>query len=63
MLDVGEQALTLAQQCVGLSAFFETDALCGHMADLMVYLRQPAPDAQRVQVGAAAADGTIEPSL
>ena len=63
VLDVGEQALTLAQQCVGLSAFFETDALCGHMADLMVYLRQPAPDAQRVKTGAAAAARQIELSL
>ena len=63
VLDAGEQALHLTQQSVGLSAFFETDPLCAQMADLMVYLRQPAPDAQRVQVGAAAADGTIEPSL
>jgi hypothetical protein len=63
VLDIGEQALTLAQQCVGLSAFFETDALCRHMADLMVYLRQPAPDAQRVKTGAAAAARQIELSL
>ncbi|MES1952748.1 acyl-CoA dehydrogenase, exported protein [Salinisphaera sp. S4-8] len=63
VLDMGEQVLTLAQQCVGLSAFFETEPLCAHMADLMVYLRQPAPDAQRVKTGAAAAAGTIELSL
>lgn len=63
VLDAGEQALTLAQQCVGLSAFFETDPLCAHMADLMVYLRQPAPDAQRVKTGTAAAAGHIELSL
>ena len=44
-------------------AFFETDPLCRHMADLMVYLRQPAPDAQRVKTGAAAAAGHIELSL
>jgi hypothetical protein len=63
VLDAGEQALTLAQQSVGLSAFFEAEPLCRHMADLMVYLRQPAPDAQRVKVGAAAAARQIAPSL
>jgi alkylation response protein AidB-like acyl-CoA dehydrogenase len=63
VLDAGERALTLAQQCVGLSAFFETDPLCRHMADLMVYLRQPAPDAQRVKAGAAAASQDIGLSL
>lgn len=63
VLDAGEQALVLAQQSVGLSAFFETEPLCAHMADLMVYLRQPAPDAQRVKVGAAAAHGQLGLSL
>ncbi|MES1929966.1 acyl-CoA dehydrogenase, exported protein [Salinisphaera dokdonensis CL-ES53] len=63
VLEAGEQAILLAQQSVGLSAFFETDPLCAHMADLMVYLRQPAPDAQRVKVGAAAASQSIELSL
>lgn len=63
VLDAGERALQLAQQSVGLSAFFETDPLCRHMADLMVYLRQPAPDAQRVKVGTRAARGTLSPGL
>ncbi|GAB3675676.1 acyl-CoA dehydrogenase [Salinisphaera aquimarina] len=63
VLDGGEQALLLAQQSVGLSAFFQSEPLCAHMADLMVYLRQPAPDAQRVKVGAAAAAQQITPTL
>ena len=33
------------------------------VADLSVYLRQPAPDAQRMRVGAAAAAGLLVPEL
>lgn len=63
VLDAGERALTIAQQSVGLSAFFEADPLSRHMADLMVYLRQPAPDAQRVKAGEQAAAGVLSPEL
>jgi hypothetical protein len=33
------------------------------LTDLAVYLRQPAPDAQRLRVGRAVSGGVLVPSL
>lgn len=59
----GDTALTLAQQAVGLQAMFVRHPLATTISDLSVYLRQPGPDAQRMQVGRAVADGVIVPRL
>ena len=37
--------------------------LAAPLADLMVYLRQPAPDAQRLRVGQAVAERNLNPKL
>lgn len=58
-----ERALLLAQQAVGLSGMFVAHPLSAAMTDLMVYLRQPAPDAQRMRVGTAAVDAVLVPAL
>lgn len=58
-----EKALALAQKSVGVPALFETHPLSRTITDLMVYLRQPAPDAQLGKVGKAAADGLLVPDL
>jgi hypothetical protein len=59
----GERVLTLAQAAVGVQAMFVDHPLSAMLSDLNVYLRQPAPDAQRARLGAAAAAGVISPSL
>lgn len=58
-----ERAILLAQQAVGVAGMFVTHPLSAAMTDLMVYLRQPAPDAQRMRVGKAAADLLLVPAL
>lgn len=59
----GGQAIEVAEQAVGVQALFIGHPLAAVITDLSVYLRQPAPDAQRMQVGAALAAGTIRASL
>lgn len=59
----GERVLTLAQAAVGVQAMFVDHPLSAMLSDLNVYLRQPAPDAQRARLGAAVAAGVIFPSL
>lgn len=61
--DCAESALATAQQAVGLGGMFVDHPLSATLTDLMVYLRQPMPDAQRMCVGAAAADGILVPDL
>lgn len=61
--EAAERALALAQQAVGLQGMFLAHPLSAMLADLSVYLRQPAPDAQRLRVGRAAAAGAITPAL
>ena len=61
--DAGDRALVLAQQAVGVQAMFVDHPLAATLADLTVYLRQPGPDAQRMHVGAAVAEGLIGPAL
>jgi hypothetical protein len=58
-----DQALSLAQQAIGVSGMFTAHPLSAALTDLMVYLRQPAPDAQHSRVGKAAAAGTLAPEL
>jgi len=61
--DLAEQAIGIAQQAVGAQGMFKSHPLSATLTDLMVYLRQPAPDAQRMRVGRAAADGLLVPEL
>jgi alkylation response protein AidB-like acyl-CoA dehydrogenase len=61
--DAAERAIALAQQSVGLAGHFRDHPLAAILTDLAVYLRQPAPDAQRLRVGAAVAGGALVPSL
>ncbi len=58
-----DAALTIAQQAVGLAGMFDAHPLSAALTNLMVYLRQPAPDAQRMAVGAAVADRRLVPGL
>lgn len=60
---LAEQAIALAQEAVGLQGLFHAHPLSATITDLMVYIRQPAPDAQRQRVGAAAAAGLLAPFL
>ena len=59
----GEAVLTQAAAAVGVQAMFADHPLAAVLRDLDVYLRQPAPDAQRDRVGAAVAAGMIRPAL
>ena len=61
--DLGERAIMLAQQAVGLQGHFLAHPLAAVLIDLAVYLRQPAPDAQRLRVGRAVAAGLLIPNL
>ena len=61
--DAAERAIMVAQQAVGLAGHFLDHPLSAMLTDLSVYLRQPAPDAQRLRVGAAVASGQLAPSL
>ncbi len=60
---LAETAISIAQQAVGLQGMFRAHPLSAAMTDLTVYLRQPAPDAQRMRVGRAAAERRLEPAL
>ena len=60
---LADRAIILAQEAVGLQGLFHAHPLATTLADLMVYLRQPAPDAQRQKVGRAAVDGLLVPRL
>ncbi len=59
----GGEAILVAQEAVGVSAMFVDHPLAAKITDLSVYLRQPGPDAQRMQVGAAVAAGTLTVTL
>jgi len=59
----GERAIAVAQEAVGLQGLFLSHPLAAQLADLMVYLRQPAPDTQRLRVGKAVAGHTLDPVL
>lgn len=59
---LAERALAIAQQAVGLQGLFHAHPLSAAITDLTVYLRQPAPDAQRMKVGRAVAEGVLRPA-
>lgn len=61
--DAAERAIALAQNAVGLAGQFLSHPLSAIMSDLAVYVRQPAPDAQRLRVGKAASAGLLVPNL
>ncbi|WP_198354952.1 acyl-CoA dehydrogenase [Sphingomonas sp. MA1305] len=63
MYAAGGQAIELAEQAVGVQSLFVDHPLAAVITDLSVYLRQPSPDAQRMQVGAAVAAGTLTAHL
>ncbi len=63
VLEAGERACVIAEQAVGLPGRFASHPLASAIADLATYLRQPAPDAQRMRVGEAVAAGCIAPAL
>ncbi len=56
---VGDEVITLAQQSVGLQGLMDDHPLSSKLTDLMVYLRQPGPDAQTAKVADAFASGTL----
>lgn len=58
-----ERAIAIAQAAIGVTGLFVDHPLAAALTDLMVYLRQPMPDAQRMRVGKAAADGLLVPGL
>lgn len=57
------RSIALAQEAVGLAGQFLTHPLSAMLTDLAVYLRQPAPDAQRLRVGRAVQQGVLVPWL
>ncbi|TPG43295.1 acyl-CoA dehydrogenase [Sphingomonas koreensis] len=61
--DAGGRAIGIAEEAVGTAALFVDHPLAATITDLSMYLRQPAPDAQRMRVGAAVAAGTLRPAL
>ncbi len=61
--DAATRAIAVAQEAVGLAGHFVAHPLAALLTDLAVYLRQPAPDAQRARVGRAVAQGLLAPAL
>ena len=60
---IADRAIAIAEQAVGAQGMFVAHPLSTVLTDLMVYLRQPAPDAQRMRVGKAAAEAVLVPRL
>ncbi|HIV78419.1 MAG TPA: acyl-CoA dehydrogenase [Candidatus Sphingomonas excrementigallinarum] len=61
--DIAERAIVVAREAVGLASQFHSHPLSAMLSDLAVYLRQPAPDAQRLRVGHAVRQGLLVPGL
>ncbi len=61
--DQAAAAIALAQESIGVESLFRAHPACRILTDLMVYIRQPAPDRRREQVGAAASHGLLRPDL
>lgn len=61
--EAGGRAIGVAEEAVGAQALFVDHPLAATLTDLSMYLRQPGPDAQRMQVGAAVASGIMRPAL
>lgn len=58
-----ERAMVVAREAVGLAGQFHGHPLSAMLSDLAVYLRQPAPDAQRLRIGRAVRQGLLVPTL
>lgn len=61
--DAAERAMVVAREAVGLASQFHSHPLSAMLSDLAVYLRQPAPDAQRLRVGRGVLQGLLVPAL
>lgn len=61
--DAAERAMVVAREAVGLAGQFHSHPLSAMLSDLAVYLRQPAPDAQRLRIGRAVRQGLLAPTL
>ncbi|MDZ7280412.1 acyl-CoA dehydrogenase [Sphingomonas sanguinis] len=61
--EAAERAMVVAREAVGLASQFHSHPLSAMLSDLAVYLRQPAPDAQRLRVGRAVRQGLLVPAL
>jgi alkylation response protein AidB-like acyl-CoA dehydrogenase len=57
---VAERVFALAVRCVGCAGLMETHPLASAARDLLVYLRQPGPDAAQTRLGIGACDGSYE---
>ena len=55
-----QRVMALAIQSVGCGGLMETHPLAGAMSDLMVYLRQPAPDAALMRLGVPSGSGVYK---
>lgn len=58
---IAERVMTSAVRSIGCAGLMEGHPLAAAMRDLMVYLRQPAPDAALARVGAGACSGAYRP--
>lgn len=61
--DLAMSAIALTQEAIGVEGLFHDHPASRILTDLMVYLRQPAPDRHREKLGKAVALGCIAPSL
>lgn len=61
--DAAERAMVVEREAVGLASQFHSHPLSAMLSDLAVYLRQPAPDAQRLRVGRGVLQGLLVPAL
>lgn len=61
--DLAMPAIALTQEAIGVESLFHSHPASRILTDLMVYLRQPAPDHHREKLGKAAALGCLSPSL
>ena len=59
----GQRVIDGAIRSVGCGGLMQSHPLSRRVTDLLVYLRQPAPDAAAVRVGRAVGEGTYEPSF
>ncbi|MGD9804685.1 MAG: acyl-CoA dehydrogenase [Hyphomicrobiaceae bacterium] len=57
---IAERVTTLAIRCVGCAGLMDAHPLAAAARDLLVYLRQPGPDAAQTRVGIGACDGRYE---
>lgn len=61
--DLAMSAIALTQEAIGVEGLFCDHPASRILTDLMVYLRQPAPDHHREKLGKSVALGCLGPSL